>query len=121
MQREKVFILLVREILRLGNMKAAYPLLLLGISKGISYKTVEILYFDPHALTIFNNLFSSSVRRKNISSVEASDDSTGYYVTATKQYRYIREREGKFVKEGKLVYSFGLVNLGTGINMGYAV
>jgi len=45
--REKVFIILVKEIFRLSNRKAAYLLPLLGITKEISYKTVERLYSDP--------------------------------------------------------------------------
>jgi len=55
--REKVFILLVKEIFSLSNRKATYLLLPTGVEKGISYKTAERLYFDPPVIMISNNLF----------------------------------------------------------------
>ena len=119
--REKVFIILVKEIFRLSNRKAAYLLPLLGIEKEVSYKTVERLYSDPLVLMILNNLFVSSVRRKCISSVDTSGDGTGYSITVTKHYRSVRERDGETVKEGKFVYSFALMDLSTRMYVGYAV
>ena len=119
--REKVFVILVKEIFRLSNRKAAYLLPLLGISKDISYKTVERLYSDPLVLMILNNLFISSVMRKGISSADTSGDGTGYSLTVTKHYRSIREKDGEFVKEGKFVYSFALMDLETRMYVGYAV
>ena len=119
--REKVFVFLVKEIFRLSNRKAAYLLPLLGISKDISYKTVERLYSDPLVLMILNNLFISSIRRKGISSADTSGDGTGYSLTVTKHYRSLRERNGELVKEGKFVYSFALMDLGTRMYVGYAV
>ena len=64
--KEKVFVILVKEIFRLSNRKAAYLLPLLGISKDISYKTVERLYSDPLVLMILNDLFIRSIRRKMV-------------------------------------------------------
>ncbi len=119
--REKVFVILVKEIFRLSNRKAAYLLPLLGISKDISYKTVERLYSDPLVLMILNNLFISSVMRKGISSADTSGDGTGYSLTVTKHYRSMREKDGEFVKEGKFVYSFALMDLATRMYVGYAV
>ena len=119
--REKVFIILVKEIFRLSNRKAAYLLPLLGISKDISYKTVERLYSDPLVLMILNNLFISLIRRKGISSADTSGDGTGYSLTVTKHYRSLRERNGELVKEGKFVYSFALMDLSTRMYVGYAV
>mgnify|MGYP001626378093 CR=1 FL=1 len=119
--REKVFILLVKEIFRLSNRKAAYLLPLLGIGKEISYKTVERLYSDPLVIMILNNMFVESINKKGISSVEASGDGTGYSLTVTKHYRSLRERNGETVKEGKFVYSFALMDLATRMYVGYAV
>ncbi|MGC8563149.1 MAG: ISNCY-like element ISTvo2 family transposase, partial [Thermoplasmata archaeon] len=119
--REKVFILLVKEIFRLSNRKAAYLLPLLGIGKEISYKTVERLYSDPLVIMILNNMFVESINKKGISSVEASGDGTGYSLTVTKHYRSLRERNGEDIKEGKFVYSFALMDLATRMYVGYAV
>ena len=119
--KEKVFVILVKEIFRLSNRKAAYLLPLLGVEKGISYKTVERLYSDPLVIMILNNLFMNSLKRKGISSAEASGDGTGYSLTVTKHYRSLREKSGELVKEGKFVYSFALMDLSTRMYVGYAV
>ena len=119
--KEKVFVVLVKEIFRLSNRKAAYLLPLLGIGKEISYKTVERLYSDPLVIMILNNLFLNSLKRKGIASVDASGDGTGYSLTVTKHYRSLRERNGETVKEGKFVYSFALMDLETRMYVGYAV
>ena len=119
--KEKVFILLVKEIFRLSNRKAAYLLPLLGVEKDISYKTVERLYSDPLVIMILNNLFMNSLKRKGVAPVDASGDGTGYSLTVTKHYRSLRERKGETVKEGKFVYSFALMDLSTRMYVGYAV
>ena len=119
--REKIFIILVKEIFRLSNRKAAYLLPLLGIEKDISYKTVERLYSGPLVTMILNNLFVGTVKRRGIRSVDASGDGTGYSLTVTKHYRSMRERDGEGAKEGKFVYSFALMDLGTRMYVGYAV
>ena len=112
---------LVKEIFHLSNRKAAYLLPLLGISKDISYKTVERLYSYPLVIMILNNLFMNSLERKGVASVDASGDGTGYSLTVTKHYRSMRERDGEFVKEGKFVYSFALMDLSRRMYVGYAV
>lgn len=119
--REKAFIILVKEIFRLSNRKAAYLLPLLGIEKDISYKTVERLYSDPLVIMILNNLFASTIKRKGIVSVDTCGDGTGYSLTVTKHYRSIREKDGESVKEGKFVYSFALMDLQSRMYVGYAV
>ncbi len=118
--REKVLLILVKEIFRLSNRKTAYLLPLLGIGKDISYKTVERLYSDPLVLMILNNLFVGTVKRKGIFSSDTSGDGTGYSLTVTKHYRSLRERDGESVKEGKFVYSFALMDLATRMYVGYA-
>ena len=119
--KEKVFILLVKEIFRLSNRKVAYLLPLLGVEKDISYKTVERLYSDRIVIRILNDLFMNSLKRKGIASVDASGDGTGYSITVTKHYRSLREKDGESVKEGKFVYSFAMMDLATRMYVGYAV
>ena len=63
----------------------------------------------------------NSQRRKGVASVDASGDGTGYSLTVTKHYRSLREKDGEFVKEGKFVYSFALMDLSTRMYVGYAV
>ena len=53
--KEKALVIPVKEILKLSNMRIAYELPLLGITREISYKTVERLYSDPIAIMILNN------------------------------------------------------------------
>ena len=110
-----------KEIFHLSNRKAAYLLPLLGISKDISYKTVERLYSDPLVIMILNDLFMNSLKRKGVASADASGDGTGYSLTVTKHYRSLREKDGEFVKEGKFVYSFALMDLATRMYVGNAV
>jgi len=85
----------------------------LGITKEISYKTVERLYSDPLVIMILNNLFVASVKRKGIDTAETSGYCTGYSLTVTKHYRSLREKNGEIVKEGRFVYSFALMDLST--------
>ena len=96
----------------------------MGITKEISYKTVERLYSDPLVIMILNNLFISSAKskgRKGIDTAETSGDGTGYSLTVTKHYRSLREKNGEIVKEGRFVYSFVLMDLSTRmyLNKGY--
>ena len=62
--KEKVFIILVKEIFQLRNRRTVYLLPLLGIEKDISYKTVKRLYSDPIVVMILNNLFVGTINRK---------------------------------------------------------
>jgi transposase len=91
-EREKVFLILVKEIFRLSNKKAGYLLPLLGIEKDIPYKTVERFYPDPIVMMMLNNLFIASVKRKWIVSAKTSGDGTGYSLTVIRHYHSMRER-----------------------------
>ncbi len=70
---------------------------------------------------ILKNLFISSLKRKNVASLEASEDCTRYSLIVTKHYRSLRERNGETVKEGKFVYSLALMDLTIMMYVGYAV
>ena len=64
--REKAFILLTKEIMKLSNRRMAYELPLFGIDRIISYKTVERLYSDPLVIMILNNIFIETLRKKEM-------------------------------------------------------
>ena len=64
--REKAFIILVKEIMKLSNRRMAYELPLFGIDLSISYNTVERLYSDPLVIMILNNIFIETLRRKEM-------------------------------------------------------
>ena len=119
--REKAFIILTKEIMKLINRRMAYELPLFGITREISYKTVERLYSDPLVIMILNNLFIETLKRKDISKCDAVGDGTGYSLTVTKHYRTMREKQGESVKKGQFVYSFALMDLNTRMYIGYAV
>ena len=119
--REKAFIILTKEIMKLINRRMAYELPLFGITREISYKTVERLYSDPLVIMILNNLFIETLKRKDISKCDAVGDGTGYSLTVTKHYRSMKEKQGESVKKGQFVYSFALMDLNTRIYIGYAV
>jgi transposase len=119
--KEKAFIILVKEIMKLSNRRMAYELPLFGIDMPISYKTVERLYSDPLVIMILNNIFIETLRKKEIGKCDAVGDGTGYSLTVTKHYRSMREKHGESVKKGQFVYSFALMDLSTRMYIGYAV
>jgi len=119
--KEKAFIILVKEIMKLSNRRMAYELPLFGVDRIISYKTVERLYSDPLVIMILNNIFIETLRKKEIGKCDAAGDGTGYSLTVTKHYRSMREKHGESVKKGQFVYSFALMDLSTRMYIGYAV
>ena len=118
---EKVFVLLSQEIYRQSNRKHAYLMPLMGVETGIGYKVVERLDSDPLVIMVLHNMFVESIRRRGISTVDASGDGTGYSLSMTKHYRTIREKDGESVKQGRFVYSFALMDLSTRMYVGYAI
>ena len=76
--KEKAFIILVNEIMKLSNRRMAYELPLFGIDRIISYKTVERLYSDPLVIMILNNIFIETLRKKEMGKCDAAGDGTGY-------------------------------------------
>ncbi len=119
--KEKAFIILVKEIMKLSNRRMAYEMPLFGIDRIISYKTVERLYSDPLVIMILNNIFIETLRKKEMGKCDAAGDGTGYSLTVTKHYRSMREKHGESVKKGQFVYSFALMDLSTRMYIGYAV
>ena len=64
--KEKAFIILVKEIMKLSNRRMAYEMPLFGITEEISYKTVERLYSDPLVIMILNNIFIETLRKNQL-------------------------------------------------------
>ena len=119
--KEKEFIILVKEIMKPSNRRMAYYLSLFGITREISYKTVERLYSDPLVIMILNNLFIEILRKKEIGRCDSVGDGTGYSLTVTKHCRSMREKQGESVKKWQFAYSFALMDLNTRMYIGYAV
>ena len=94
---------------------------LFGIDLPVLYKTVERLYSEPLVIMILNNIFIETLRRKEMDKCDAVDHWTGYFLTVTKHYRTIREKQGESVKKGQLVCSFALMDPNTRMYIGYAV
>ena len=119
--KEKAFILMTKEVMKLSNRRMADEMPLFGIERIISYKTVKRLYSDPLVIMIMNNIFIETLRKKEIGRCDVTGDGTGYSLTVTKHYRSMREKHGESVKRGQFVYSFALMDLSTRIYIGYAV
>ena len=50
--RERVFLLIIKEMYRQSNRREAYLLPLMGLDKHIGYKSVERLYSDPLVIMV---------------------------------------------------------------------
>lgn len=131
---KKVVILLLKEIFQLSNRKIANLLMFFTLLTGIdtSYKTVERAYSDPLVRMTIHNMYVILTKRKGIKNPDTSGDGTGYSLTVTKHYRNKSREKG--IKEGKkykdektkkkrkaFVYGFGLMDLDTGMYVGYGV
>lgn len=134
---KKVMILLIKDIFQLSNRKMANMLAMFTALTGIdlSYKSVERVYSNDFARMIIHNMFVLIIKRKGIKDADVSGDGTGYSLTVTKHYRNERCKElkklnsgdakksnnnNKSTKNRKLfVYAFGLMDLGSGIYIGY--
>ena len=97
--RERVFLLITKEIYRQSKRREAYLLPLMGLDKHIGYKNVERLYSGPLVIMIIHNMFLLSLQKRGIVEVDSCGDGTGYSLSMTKHYLSIREREGEGVKE----------------------
>ncbi len=98
--KQKVLILLLKDIFQLSNRKMANLLAFFSVLSGIDagYKTIERAYSNPQAKMIIHNMFIIMIRRKGISNSDITGDGTGYSLTITKHYRSLREKEGDSIK-----------------------
>lgn len=131
---KKVIILLLKDIFQLSNRKMANLIMFFSLLTGIdlSYKTVERAYSDPLVKMTIHNMYVILTKKKGIKNPDTSGDGTGYGLTITKHYRSKSREKG--VKEGKeykdekskkkrkaFVYAFALMDLATGMYIGYGV
>ena len=130
---KKVMILLIKDIFQLSNRKMANMLAMFTALTGIelSYKSVERIYSNEFARIIIHNMFVLLVNRKGIKDADVSGDGTGYSLTITKHYRNERCKElkrlnnsdekasNKNAKKKLFVYAFGLIDLDSGMYIGY--
>ncbi len=140
--KQKVLILLLKDIFQFSNRKMANLLLFFSALAGIdtSYKTIERAYSDPMVRMIIHNMFIIMIERKGIRNADITGDGTGYSLTITKHYRSVREKEGeavksnvaaekpgagvsaadaKVVKKKLFTYAFAIMDLGTRLYVGY--
>lgn len=98
--KQKVLILLAKDLAQFSNRKMANLLMLFSLfgDLDISYKTVERAYSNPMVRIIIHNMFVILVKRKGIKQADLAGDGTGYSLTITKHYRSVREKAGDSIK-----------------------
>lgn len=79
----------------------------------VSYKSVERLYSDEEVKLVLHNLFLLLLEDEGVSGSFAGDG-TGYSLTVEKHYRKDPKKKG-----GDYRYVFRLIDLGTGMYVGY--
>lgn len=129
--KQKVVLLLIKEIFDRSNRNMASMMALFSLLSGIdvSYKTVERLYSDPEVEMALHNLHMLILKKKGINEVDASADGTGYSLTVKKHYSTeCAKRKDKIKKENKdkkgkrqFVYSFSIIDLATWLYVAYGV
>jgi len=120
---KKVLLLLIKEIFQLSNRRMANMLGFFTFMTGIyiSYKTVERAYSDELVRLTIHNMFTILAKRKGIEECDVSGDGTGYSLTVTRHYRNEREKElkGRKADSKAFTYAFALMDLYTGMYIGY--
>jgi len=127
--KQKVALLLVKEIFDRSNRNMASMLDLFSLLSGldVGYKTVERLYSDPEVDMALHNLHVLILKKKGVNNADASGDGTGYSLTIKKNYSIeCAKRKDKAKEEGKkiegrrqFVYSFKLLDLKTWMYVAY--
>ncbi len=86
--RQRVIILLLKELLGKSNRMMASMLGLFSLLSGIdvSYKTVERLYSNHDVEMAIHNLHTLILRKKGVKNIDACGDGTGYSLTIKKHY-----------------------------------
>src|SRR3989338_11385620 len=129
MLKQKVVLLLIKEIFDRSNINMASMMALFSLLSGIdvSYKTVERLYSDPEVEMALHNLHMLILKKKGINVVDASADGTGYSLTIKKNYstecakRKDKIKDDNKDKKGKrqFVYSFKIIDFATWLYVAY--
>jgi transposase len=115
--KQRVIILLLKELLGESNRMMASMLGLFSLLSGIDigYKTVERLYSNHDVEMAIHNLHTLILREKGIKNIDTCGDGTGYSLTIKKHYAsetQIRKDKAKEYSGTKVfVYSFKLLDL----------
>lgn len=115
--KQRVIILLLKELLGESNRMMASMLGLFSLLSGIEigYKTVERLYSNHDVEMAIHNLHVLILREKGVKNIDACGDGTGYSLTIKKHYAsetQIRKDKAKEYSGTKaFVYSFKLLDL----------
>lgn len=111
---KKVMLFLFARLMRKSNrgMEEALELFQPLFGFDVSYKYIERLYSDEEVRIALHNLFILLLREEEVSG-NFSGDGTGYSVTVETHYRK------NPIKKGKYLYFFSLIDLGTGMYVGY--
>ena len=122
--QKKVLLLLLKEIFQMSNRKMAIFLAFFSVLSDIeiSYKSIERCYSEELVRLTIHNMFVILTKRKEIKCPETCGDGTGYTLTITKHYRNEREKQLKGCEEKSkkaFVYVFALMDLSTGMYIGY--
>lgn len=115
--KQRVIILLLKELLGESNRMMASMLGLFSLLSGIDvgYKTVERLYSNYDVEMAIHNLHILILREKGVKNIDTCGDGTGYSLTIKKHYAsetQIRKDKAKEYSGTKaFVYSFKLLDL----------
>ncbi|MCZ7357218.1 MAG: ISNCY family transposase [Candidatus Methanoperedens sp.] len=115
--KQRVIILLLKELLGQSNRMMASMLGLFSLLSGIDvgYKTVERLYSNHDVEMAIHNLHILILREKGVKNIDACGDGTGYSLTIKKHYASETQIRKDKVKEYSgtkaFVYSFKLLDL----------
>lgn len=115
--KQRVIILLLKELFGESNRKMASMLALFSLLSGIdiSYKTVERLYSNPDVEMAICNLHVLILKTKGVKNIHACGDGTGYSLTIKKHYASETQKRKDKAKEYSgtkaFVYSFKLMDI----------
>ena len=131
---QRVKLLLIKQLVGESNRMFANMLAVFSMLSGIdvSYKTIERLYSDDETLIAVHNLHVLILRKKGVTSSDATGDGTGYSLTVKKNYESHAQKlkdlakknpENKGEKDGAMkakghkkrlfAYSFAIMDLKT--------
>lgn len=127
--KQKVIILLLKELFGKSNRMMASMLAVFSLLSGIdvSYKTVERLYSDPEVEMAIYNLHILILKKKGVKNVDACGDGTGYSLTIRNHYASEANRRKDKAKESNakeakaFVYSFKMLDLESKMYVAYGM
>ena len=114
---KKVHLFLLARLMRKSNrgMEEALELFQPLFGFNVSYKYIERLYSDDEVKLALHNLFILLLQEEGTTG-KYSGDGSGYSLTIESHYRTNPLKKGK-----KYLYFFTLIDLGTGMYVGYGI